>query len=54
MVFDCIHWDLRRPTRKIGDEWRKWRTWEDLDLKVWVDKGGEGEEDVNHVYIFFS
>ena len=20
LVFDCIHWDLRRPTRKIGEE----------------------------------
>ena len=54
LVFDCIHWDFRRPTRKIGREWRKWKKWEDLDLKVWVDKGGEGEKDVNHVYIFFS
>ena len=54
LVFECIHWDFRRPTRKIGEEWRKWKTWEDLDLKVWVDKGGEGEKDVNHVYIFFS
>ena len=54
LVFDCIHWDLRRPTRKIGEEWRKWKTWEDLDLKVWVDKGSKGEKDVNHVYIFFS
>ena len=54
LVFDCIHWDFRRPIRKIGENWRKWKTWEDLDLKVWVDKGGEGEKDVNHVYIFFS
>ena len=54
LVFDCIHWDFKRPTRKIGEEWRKWRSWEDLDLKVWVDKGGEGKKDVNHVYIFFS
>ena len=54
LVFDCIHWDFRRPTRKIGEKWRKWKSWEDLDLKVWVDKGGEGKKDVNHVYIFFS
>ena len=54
VVFDCIHWDFRRPTRRIGEEWRKWKAWEDLDLKVWVDKGGEGEKDGNHVYIFFS
>ena len=54
LVFDCIHSDLRRSTRKIEEEWRKWKTWEDLDLKVWVDRGGEGEKDVNHVYIFFS
>ena len=53
LVFECIHWDFRRPTRKIGEEWRRWKTWEDLDLKVRVDKGGEGEKDVNHVYIFF-
>ena len=25
-----------------------------MDLKVWVDKGGKGEKDVNHVYIYFS
>ena len=54
LVLDCIHWDFIWPTRKIGEEWRKSKTWEDLDLKVSVDKGGEGEKDVNHVYIFFS
>ena len=32
LVFECIHWDFRRPTRKIGGEWRKWQTWEDLDI----------------------
>ena len=26
LVFECIHWDFRRPTRKIGEEWRKWKT----------------------------
>ena len=54
LVFECIHWDFRRPTRKIGEEWRKWKSWKDLDLKVWVNKRLEGEKDVNHVYIFFS
>ena len=54
MVFDSMYWDFRRPTRRIGGEWRKWKTWEDLDLKVWVNKGVEGEKDVNYVYIFFS
>ena len=34
LVFDCIHLDFRRPTSKIGEEWRKWMTWEVLDLKV--------------------
>ena len=53
-MFDGIHWDFRRPTRKIGEGWRKWKTWEDLDLKVWVEKGGAGKKDVDHVYIFFS
>ena len=54
LVFEYIHWDFRRPTRKIGGEWRKWKLWEDPDLKVWVDKGGEGKKNLNHVYIFFS
>ena len=54
LVFDCIHWDFRRRTRKIGERWWKWKSWEDLNLKACVDKGGEGEADVNHVYLFFS
>ena len=54
LVFECIHWDFRRPTSKIGEELRKWRSWEDLDLEVWVDKGREGKKDVDHVYVFFS
>ena len=53
--FDCIHWDLRRPLREIEGEWRKWKTWEDLDLKVWIDEpAGEGGKEVNHVLEFFS
>ena len=27
LVFDCIHWDFRRPPREIEGEWRKWKTW---------------------------
>ena len=43
-MFDCIHWDFRRPLREPEREWRKWKTWEDLDLKVWIDEPvGEGK-----------
>ena len=53
LVFDCIQWDFRRPTRTIVEEWRKWRIWEDLDLKVWIDKGGKGNKHFNYAYMFF-
>ena len=40
--------------RWIKQVWRTWECWEDLELKVWIDKGDEGELDVNHIHVFLS
>ena len=34
LVFEYIHWDFWRPLREVEGEWRKWKTGEDLDLRV--------------------
>ena len=55
VVFKCPHWKANRVKRQVADTYRTWETWEDLSLrKVWIDKGGEGEKDIDHVYEFFS
>ena len=56
LVFKCRRWEFHRPLREVEEGvWRRWRTWEDLDLKVWIDEPvGEGGKEVNHVLDFFS
>ena len=34
--------------------WWTWEFSEDLELKIWIDKGEEGEPDVNHICVFLS
>ena len=53
--FKCPHWKAHEVSRQVADTFRTWETWEDLSLrKVWIDKGGEGEKYIDHVYAFFS
>ena len=54
VMFPCPAWEHLRPKRWIKEVWRKWECWEDLQLKVWIDKGEEGEPDVNHIHVFLS
>ena len=54
VMFSCPAWEHLRPKRWIKKVWRMWECWEDLELKVWVDKREEGEPDVNHIHIFLS
>ena len=46
VTFDCPEWDEWRVRRVIGGELRTWKTWGDLDLKVWINRSedGRGEE----------
>ena len=52
VMFSCPTWEHLRPKRWIKMVWQMWECWEDLELKVCIDKGEEGEPDVNHVYVF--
>jgi len=54
VVFECGGWEELRVSRDIGGTNRKWQTWEDLDLDIWVDKGKDGKEGIDHVFRFFS
>ena len=55
VVFKYPHWKAYRVSRRVADTFRPWETWEDLSLrKVWIDKGGEGEKDIDYIYEFFS
>ena len=38
----------------MNDRVRTWELWSDLDLDVWVDKGKQGEKDIDNVRVFFS
>ena len=54
IMFTCPAWEHSRPKRWIKKVWRTWECWEDLELKVWVDKGEGEEPDMNHVYSFLA
>ena len=55
VVFKCPHWKANSVQRQVADTYRTWEKWEDLSLRnVWIDKGGEGEKDIDQVYEFFS
>ena len=47
VMFSCPAWEHRRPKRWIERVWRARECWEDLEVKIWIDKGEEGEPDVN-------
>ena len=48
-MFACPEWEQWRVRRCIGD---KFRTWEDLGLKVWVDKGKD--EGIDRMQVILS
>ena len=54
ITFECPFWGRQRVKRWVEGTFRTWRTWEELNLRVWVDKGVDGGKDVDHVRRFFS
>ena len=46
IVFSCPRWESLRVKRWIDGVLRPWRSWQDLDLKVWrnKDKATEGQD----------